>query len=120
MDGLSMKDIVGVVLGVLFLGMIVFLRGGARPRMPKDRFFHCWRCKALTAHNGRTIQAWRNEKTRFFCGACHTTWLQSHPAPVVQVKQPSEYGPRRKSSASGTVIGLAAMGVIALLARSCA
>lgn len=30
-------------------------------------------------HNGRTIEAWRSGKTKFFCQTCHAKWLQSRP-----------------------------------------
>ena len=52
MDGLSTKDLVGVILGIIFPAVIVFARFGSRPRVPKDKFFNCWRCKALTLHTG--------------------------------------------------------------------
>lgn len=119
MDGLSTKDLVGVILGIVFLVAIVFVRGSSSRRQPKDKFFNCWHCKKLTPHNRRTIEAWRNEKTHFFCGACHTKWLQSHPAPAGEVRSASEYRPRRRSSPVGTLVVLGAVIVIGILARSC-
>ena len=119
MESLSSKDVVGVILGILFLGALVFARFGARPQVPKDRFFNCWRCKALTPHNRRTIDAWRLGKTRFFCGACHSTWLKSHPAPSEQMRSTGDYGRRSRSNPMATLALLAVMAVIALLARSC-
>jgi len=119
MESLSSKDVVGPILGILFLGALVFARYGRRPRVPKDRFFNCWRCKALTPHNRRTIDAWRLGKTRFFCGACHSKWLKSHPAPAEPVRSTDEYGRRGRSNPMATLAVFAAMAVIALLARSC-
>lgn len=119
MESLSSKDVVGVILGILFLGALVFARFGSRPRMPRDRFFNCWRCKALTPHNQRTIEAWRQGKARLFCGACHSKWLMSHPAPVSQVRSASEHRPRSRSSPLATLVLFAAVVVISLLARSC-
>jgi hypothetical protein len=119
MDGLSTKDLVGVILGIVFLVTIVFVRGSSSRRQPKDRFFNCWRCKALTPHNQRTMEAWRNEKTHFFCGACHTKWLQSHPVPPAQARPAREYRPRRRSSPLATLMVLGAAIVISVLARSC-
>jgi len=119
MESLSSKDVVGVILGVLVLGTLVFARLGSRPRVPKDRFFKCWRCKALTPHNQRTIDAWRQGKARLFCGACHSKWLQSHPAPAEQMRSTGEYGRRSRSNPVATLALFAAMVVIALLARSC-
>jgi hypothetical protein len=119
MDGLSTKDLVGVIFGIVFLMAIVFLRSGSSRRLPKDKFFNCWRCKKLTTHNRRTIEAWRNDKTRFFCGACHTKWVQSHPAAAAEVRPVSEHGPRRRSSPMETLLILGVMVVIGVLARSC-
>lgn len=110
MDGLSTKDLVGVILGIIFLVMIVFARGSSSRRQPKDKFFSCWRCKKLTPHNRRTIEAWRNDKSHFFCGVCHTQWLQSHPAPVVQ---------RSRSSPVASFVLFAAFIAISLFVRSC-
>src|ERR1700710_2602660 len=101
MDSLSTKDVVGVILGIIVLGTIVFALTNSSPRAPKERFFNCWRCKKLTAHNRRTIEAWRSEKTHFFCGACHTRWLQSHPAPLCNVPPTRDYRHRRRSSPVG-------------------
>jgi hypothetical protein len=109
MDGLSTKDLVGVVLGIIFLAVIVFARFGSRPRVPKDKFFNCWRCKALTLHNRRTIKAWRNDKTRLFCDVCHREWWRSHPART----------DRPRHNAITTLVAVAIMTVIALLAHSC-
>jgi hypothetical protein len=122
MDGLSTKDLVGVILGIIFLAVIVFARFGSRPRVPKDKFFNCWRCKALTLHNRRTIEAWRNNKTRFFCGACHGEWLRSHPAPASPTPAHlyARHMPRRRSSPVGTLVVFGVVIVASLLARSCA
>lgn len=119
MDGLSTKDLIGMILGIVFLVAIVFVRGSSSHRQPKDKFFNCWRCKKLTPHNRRTIEAWRNKKTHFFCGACHATWLQSHPAPAGEVLPTRAYGPRRRSSPMVILVVLGAVVVISVLARSC-
>jgi hypothetical protein len=119
MDSLSVKDVVGVILGIIVLGVIVFALTNSSPRAPKEGLFNCWRCKKLTPHNRRTIEAWRNDKTRFFCGACHTKWLQSHPAPAVEARPVREHGPRKRSSPIETLMICGAMVVIGVLARSC-
>jgi hypothetical protein len=49
-------------------------------RQPPTQFFKCARCNTITRHTSRTIEAWRNSKTTFFCQACHTKWLQSRPS----------------------------------------
>lgn len=48
-------------------------------RQPKEENFKCSRCGAISRHSERTIEAWRNDKTKFFCQACHAKWLQSRP-----------------------------------------
>ena len=48
-------------------------------RKPAEKLFRCARCKAVSPHNTRTIEAGRNNKTKFFCQACHIKWLQSRP-----------------------------------------
>ena len=49
-------------------------------RLPKERNFRCAGCSTWTAHTNRTIEAWRSGRTRFYCNACHSEWLKSHPA----------------------------------------
>jgi hypothetical protein len=51
-----------------------------RRRLPKEKSFKCARCSATAQHSARTIHAWREGKTKFFCGTCHATWLKSQPA----------------------------------------
>jgi hypothetical protein len=41
--------------------------------------FQCSRCGTAARHTDRTSDAWRSGKTKFFCQACHTKWLQSRP-----------------------------------------
>ena len=44
---------------------------------PKEKQFQCARCGAISSHTERTIEAWRNKKTKFFCQTCHSKWLAS-------------------------------------------
>jgi hypothetical protein len=119
MDSLSVKDVVGLILGIIVLGVIVFALTNSSPRAPKEQFFNCWRCKALTPHTQRTIDAWLIGKTRFFCGSCHAKWLQTHPAPIAPLRPTNEYRPRRRSSKLGGFVVLAVVVVIMALGRSC-
>lgn len=48
-------------------------------RQPKEKHFKCARCGTISRHTERTIEAWRNNKTKFFCQACHVKWLESKP-----------------------------------------
>ncbi len=60
-------------------------------RRPSERSFRCGGCSAPTVHTGRTIEAWRIGKRKFFCDACHARWVESRPAQV----------PSRRAESSG-------------------
>jgi hypothetical protein len=98
--------------------VILFLVARALPkRQPTEKFFKCSRCNATARHNDRTIQAWRNNKTKFFCQACHAKWLQSRP-PQERVQLAS----RPSSSGGSGCLGVVALFVLlplgCLLARA--
>ena len=66
--------IVAVIVGVVVLSFV----GKLLPkREPKETYFKCARCGAVSRHTERTIEAWRNNKTKFFCQSCHAIWLNS-------------------------------------------
>lgn len=70
-------DQIGIALGLaLFVSVALLLR---KPRRPKHTHFTCHRCRTVTPFDRRTIGAWRSGKDRFFCAACHRTWLATHP-----------------------------------------
>jgi DNA-directed RNA polymerase subunit RPC12/RpoP len=99
---MSPETIIGIVVaGVVALSLI----GKLLPkRQPKETHFKCSRCGANSRHTERTIEAWRNNKTKFFCQSCHAKWLQSRP--------PQER--ERFSSAGGSRSGC--LGVVVLFA----
>ena len=74
---MSPETIIGIVVaGVIALSLI----GKLLPkRQPKEMHFKCARCGANSKHTERTIEACRNNKTKFFCQSCHAKWLQSRP-----------------------------------------
>jgi uncharacterized protein YlaI len=74
-------------------------------RQPAEKFFKCSRCNAVSRHNDRTIEAWRNNKTKFFCQACHAKWLQSRPP-----QEREQFFSRAPASSSGC------LGVVTLFA----
>lgn len=77
---MSPVQIVGIVVAI---AVVLFLFGRLFPKpLPKEKHFQCARCGAVTRHTERTIEAWRNKKSRFFCQACHGKWLQSQPARI--------------------------------------
>lgn len=65
-----------VVAALMLLTTLRAVLGGSRPR---NRHFKCARCGTLTSHNERTLEAWRNKRTKFFCQKCHAHWLASQP-----------------------------------------
>ncbi|WP_157203508.1 MULTISPECIES: hypothetical protein [Methylomicrobium] len=69
------------IFGVIIAGVIVlsFVSKLLPKRQPKEKSFKCARCGVVSRHTERTIEAWRNNKTKFFCPACHAKWLQSRP-----------------------------------------
>ena len=68
-------ELVAVV--VVIAALLLFLNG--KRRRPKEKTFRCARCSATTPHTARTINAWREGKTKFFCGSCHAAWLKTQP-----------------------------------------
>ena len=75
---LIVKMLLAAVASIFLLAFVAsFFRG-----KPPETYFFCARCKLSTRHSERTIEAWRNKKTRFYCQKCHAAWLESHPAPA--------------------------------------
>ena len=70
-------------------------------RQPPSQFFTCARCNTTARHTSRTIEAWRNSKTTFFCQACHAKWLQSRPS---QEQVTSSRSTARNSGCLGVVV----------------
>ena len=68
-----------VVIGVA-IAILVGLQMLRNWRRPNERTFRCAKCSTPTVHTGRTIEAWRVGKRKFFCDSCHAQWLQSRPA----------------------------------------
>lgn len=67
-----------IIVAVLALAAVVLFF--SKRRVPKERSFRCARCSATAQHYARTINAWREGKTKFFCRSCHAAWLKSQPA----------------------------------------
>lgn len=70
-----------MIFGIVVAGVIALtLLGKLLPkRQPKEKRFKCARCGEVSRHTERTIEARRNNKHKFFCQACHASWLQSRP-----------------------------------------
>ena len=76
---MDLEALLPVAFAVGALLLIAFVRRSRVGPKPKERTFVCAGCKAPTPHTNRTIEAWRSNKTRFFCSACHRKWLASKP-----------------------------------------
>jgi hypothetical protein len=84
---MSLKQIIFVAVVAVFVLYLIskfFSKPqSAKPHIsraqPKEKQFQCARCGAISSHTERTIEAWRNKKTKFFCQACHSKWLASQP-----------------------------------------
>jgi len=50
-----------------------------RQRKPLEKNFTCARCKAVSAFDPRTIQAWNNGFLKLYCSSCHGQWLANNP-----------------------------------------
>ena len=70
-----------IIIGVVIAGIVVltFVSKLLPKSQPKAKQFKCSRCGVFSPHTERTIEAWRNNKTKFYCQACHAKWLQSRP-----------------------------------------
>ena len=99
---MSMEFIVGAViagLAVMFFAGEYFSK-----KLPTETHFECARCGTLARHTDRTIDAWRNNKTTFFCQSSHLKW--------VRARAPREREPG--TSPAGARSGC--LGVVALFA----
>ena len=97
---MALEQIIGGGLAVIF---IIFLVARFFPKAtPKETHFRCWRCGTSCRHHERTIEAWRNKKTKFFCQSCHRKWLESQPIKVQN--QHSLSGGRAPSGCLGVAL----------------
>src|ERR1700720_3064660 len=98
-----MSGAVPVVIGVA-IAIFVGLQMLRYWRRPSERTFRCAKCSTPTVHTGRTIEAWRVGKRKFFCDSCHAQWLQSRPTQA----------PSRRAESSGC-LGIIVVAVAAPL-----
>jgi hypothetical protein len=106
-----------IVLIVLVVGVIGAVIRFWPKKMPKERMFRCRRCRAVTPHNGRTIDAWRSGKTAFSCDACHRAW-HADRTPVHAHRAHGHAGrmAKRKGGCFTMVVGLVALPILAIAA----
>jgi hypothetical protein len=70
-------------------------------KQPKEKTFVCARCKSISPHTERTIEAWRNNKSKFYCKACHAKWLELQPR---QAKTAYQTGRNSGSGCLGFIV----------------
>lgn len=68
-------EYIAAIVAVLVIGY--FLPG--RRKVPEQKSFRCARCAKTCQHTPRTINVWRDGKSKFFCNSCHSEWVRSHP-----------------------------------------
>ncbi len=66
---------IAAIVAVLVVGY--FLVG--KRKVPEQKTSRCSRCPKTSEHTDRTISAWRDWKSKFFCNSCHSEWVRSHP-----------------------------------------
>jgi hypothetical protein len=123
---MQFKDVVGLIVLVLLVSLGALIATRSSNRKPPEKYFRCGRCNTMTPHSARTIQAWRNEKTRFFCRTCHRKWLESQP-PRPRDDLPRSDGYRayqgyrgRKSSFADKFWVIVALTIGCMVVRACA
>lgn len=62
--------------GVIFVIALVLLN---RQKKPKEKRYSCARCRKISNHDKRTINAWNNGLLKLYCHACHQKWLADQP-----------------------------------------
>jgi len=107
------ETIVGIAITVAIAAVLIL---GVVPKLipkrePKEKFFRCSRCGTTTRHTERAKEAWRNNKTKFFCQTCHVNWLQSQRPRVLE-----RVASRSAATGSGC---LGVIAVFALLPLGC-
>lgn len=50
----------------------------SREKKPKEKRFTCMRCTKTEKHSKRTIDAWNNGFSKFYCRSCHNKWLREN------------------------------------------
>ena len=86
--------------GVILVVAVVLLN---RQKKPKEKKFSCARCRKISEHDKRTINAWNNGLLKLYCNACHQKWLANQPKQTQHVSV---------SSRGGGCLGISALLVI--------
>ncbi|TNC71465.1 hypothetical protein FHI69_28330 [Janthinobacterium lividum] len=96
-----------VIVGAVIAGLVVIFFVGKHlsKKLPKETHFECARCGTVACHTDRTIEAWRNNKTAFFCQSCHIKWLHARaPRERERGASPAGSRPGSRSGCLGVVV----------------
>lgn len=88
-------------------GLLVMFFAGKHfsKKRPKETHFECARCGTLARHTDRTIEAWRNNRTSYFCQSCHLKWLHGRaPRERERGTSPAGRSSRSPSGCLGVVV----------------
>ena len=66
-----------LVPGAAFLLVIFWISN--RKKQPSNKLFSCSKCRAVSSHDKRTVQAWNRGMNRLYCKSCHQAWLREQP-----------------------------------------
>jgi hypothetical protein len=99
---------IGIAVVLIFVTVFLVSKIFGK-RTPKESSFSCTKCRKREHHSQRTLRAWRDGKHRFFCIACHQTWIRTI-GPI----SPSHS--RSGGCLSLLIVGLVGFGAVAYLA----
>lgn len=103
----QLLELATLVLVLTLVGLALVFYSGRR-QAPSLRRFVCEHCATPTVHNERTLGAWRNGKSRFFCDRCYGEWSQQHSAPPMVFQQQSG----SRMGCLGAALGFLAMPLV--------
>lgn len=66
-----------LIPGAMFLAALYSLQN--RKKQPSNKQFSCAKCRSVSNHDPRTIEAWNRGINRLYCTTCHRDWLREQP-----------------------------------------
>lgn len=76
-----------IVIVVFFVSIV--LKNLNKPKV--GDLFVCAGCGGSFKHTNRTVSAWSNRITRFYCGKCHKNWRDEQNVIAAQVDQGGDF-----------------------------
>lgn len=86
----------------------------ARPKKPRQSHFNCSHCLKRTAFTKRTIRAWNNRVTRFYCNQCYQP--KEYPDFSMHKRNRTMY-PRNREGLGGIIILVLVILLVAFIAK---